>query len=108
MVISKLVLEFLFMIGGAFLAVATAAFGYGTFVANNKLDNIENQLTKRLDDNHDEFERKVKKNINQNISRINKCEIRIDRIEKKINLSKEQEIDNIYDSSDSNYTDWTL
>jgi hypothetical protein len=52
----------------------------------------------------------VKKNINHNIGRINKCESDIKTLKKEIQKLKGGEIEENYNSSDefSDYTNWDL
>jgi hypothetical protein len=109
MVVSRLIIEFLIMLAGAFFAVATAAFGLATFKHTLVLDKIQN----KIQDDNVEFERKVKKNIEHNLGKINLCfkEIKYLKAEiKKIKgepIINNDEIDSYFESGNiPDHTNW--
>ena len=102
------------MICGGFVATAIAAFGYGAYQANLKLDKIENKIA----DDQDEFKRKVMQNIDHNLGKIRevngtiiKLNTRVLKIEQKLNLNSQNEIEIVdtYFSDDiPDHTNWNL
>lgn len=112
MVLSKLIIEFLIMLTTVLSTVAMAAFGLATFKHTLALDKIQN----KIQDDNDEFERKVKKNIEHNLGRINLCFKEIKRLKIEIKklkgepiVNEQIEIDLLFkDSNIPDHTNWNL